>query len=109
MAGQTRNTSTPPPGLAVTQFSQPRSSPTPPPSRPSNFEPSFYAQQQAVAQVSLRPAYESGFVLPPGFDATQVPQAAPRATAGYDRPMYENSGPLVRSVRQRVRNEAAPP
>ncbi|OAA61982.1 rhogap with PH domain protein [Niveomyces insectorum RCEF 264] len=60
--------------------------------RMTTYEPQYFAQQQASAQVTLRPAYESGFVLPPGFDATQKPASVPaRNNPGYDRPIYEST------------------
>jgi RalA-binding protein 1 len=100
-----RNTPTPPPvnlqhmaQLNAAQRSSPaqqRSSPTPPPQR--TYEPQFLAQQNAVDnRVSTRPAYESGFVLPQGYDVTQYQPPPSRAnTAGYDRPSFESPGGLA--------------
>jgi RalA-binding protein 1 len=73
-----------------------RSTPTPPPQR--GYEPQFYAQQnQAGSHVSVRPAYESGFVIPQGYDPNQLQQQLQTPTGfktnpGYDRPLYENGG-----------------
>ncbi|GAB1310796.1 Rho GTPase activating protein [Madurella fahalii] len=81
-----RSTPTPPP-MTMQQMAQmnaatmhSRSTPTPPPQRPINYDPS-----------PMRPAYESGFAMPPGFDPGQLPMATgPRPSPGYDRPLYEN-------------------
>ncbi|KAK3941068.1 hypothetical protein QBC46DRAFT_432490, partial [Diplogelasinospora grovesii] len=98
---QSRSTPTPPPMMSMQQLAQMnaaqmqmRSSPTPPPQRPIMYEPSYLAQQnQAGSHVSLRPAYESGFVVPPGFDPTQLHTPTGfKSNPGYDRPIYENSG-----------------
>lgn len=101
-----RNTQTPPP----LQYQQRNgSTPTPPPAHgpPSSFpmqmtqqqqqrmtayDPQYLSQQgNNSSQVSLRPAYESGFVVPPGYDVTQAPVSmAARSNPGYDRPIYES-------------------
>jgi RalA-binding protein 1 len=91
-------TPTPPPTYAV---------PAAPGPRQTTYEPNFYSQQQqqppqqpppqvmpmgAGSHLSLRPAYESGFVLPPGFDPTRFDPSPPsRASPGYDRPIYQSS------------------
>jgi RalA-binding protein 1 len=80
MDHQLRATPTPPPTYAVPAV------PTP---RQTTYEPNFLAQQVG-SHVSLRPAYESGFVLPPGFDPAQFSAAPMRTNPGYDRPIYEN-------------------
>jgi RalA-binding protein 1 len=71
-----------------------RSTPTPPPQRQGpSYEPSYLAQQGQPQQggVTLRAAYESGFIIPPGYDATQAPAAPQRAQPSYDRALYENA------------------
>ena len=91
---QTRQTAAPlgPPG------SFPMAPPMGPPQRLTmmggGYEPSYYSQQQGVGPVSTRPAYESGFVLPPGFDPTQLhtPTGPVVRNPGYDRPHYGNPG-----------------
>jgi RalA-binding protein 1 len=100
-----RNTPTPPPvnlqhmaQMNAAQRSSPaqqRSSPTPPPQR--SYEPQFLAQQNAVDnRVSTRPAYESGFVLPQGYDVTQYQPPPSRGNpASYDRPSFEAPGGLA--------------
>lgn len=77
MESQTsRNTPTPPPMTmqqvaAMNATQQMRSSPTPPPQR--SYEPQFPALQDmsvgGQGQPSKRPAYESGSVVPQGYDA----------------------------------------
>lgn len=98
-----RSTPTPPPPMTTSasmpQFSQARSAPTPPPpiqsqqqqQRMMPYEPQYFSPQQAGSQVPLRPAYESGFVVPQGYDSTQLPGSA-HSNPGYDRPIYETSG-----------------
>lgn len=63
----------------------------------TNYEPMYLSQQQpggvpaAGSHVSLRPAYESGFVLPPNFDpSTFNMPPPPRAQPTYDRPIFES-------------------
>jgi RalA-binding protein 1 len=102
-----RSTPTPPPALmsmsqmAQLNATQYRSTPTPPPQRLTSYEPSFLAQQnQTDRHVSLRPAYESGFVVPPGYDVTQFQQSpqqppAGRSQPGYDRPIYDSGAPAA--------------
>ena len=97
-----RNTPTPPPvnlqhmaQMNAAQRSSPaqqRSSPTPPPQR--SYEPQFLAQQNVVDnRVSTRPAYESGFVLPQGYDVTQYQPPPSRGNAAsYERPSFEAPG-----------------
>jgi len=113
VGGQQRTTPTPPPAMGLAQLNQtrqmaapiggpPSSFPMAPPMAPAQrqtmhmqngYEPSYYAQQQGVGGMSTRPAYESGFVLPPGFDPTQLhTPTGPRGNPGYDRPHYGNPG-----------------
>ena len=121
-ANGARNTQTPPPS----QFqSRNGSTPTPPPGqappsfpvqmtqqqqqRMTAYEPQYYAQQQNSSQVSLRPAYESGFVVPPGYDAAQAPASmSTRTNPGYDRPIYESpNGGLAPAEQRNNRRESA--
>lgn len=98
-----RTTPTPPPTMSMQQMAtmnaatmHSRSTPTPPPQRQMNYDAQFLAQQsvQSDSRLSMRPAYESGFVLPPGYDPTQLQQLQTptgfKANPGYDRPLYEN-------------------
>lgn len=98
-----RSTPTPPPAplMSMQQMAQlnaaQRSTPTPPPQRLTSYEPSFLAQQnQAGSHISLRPAYDSGFVVPNGYDVTQFHPQPPsqRSQPGYDRPIYESGAPV---------------
>ncbi|KAJ9142168.1 RhoGAP-domain-containing protein [Pleurostoma richardsiae] len=93
--GQRSSPTPPPAGLNPLQnLQQMRGTPTPPPAaRPITYEPQYLAQQSVNSQVSARPAYESGFVVPQGFDPTQL-QTPPsgRGNPGYDRPLYESGG-----------------
>ncbi|KAL1877343.1 hypothetical protein VTK73DRAFT_8716 [Phialemonium thermophilum] len=91
-----RSTPTPPPMMTMQQIAQMnaaqmRSTPTPPPQRQTTYEPSFFAQQnQPGSHVSLRPAYESGFVVPQGYDLSQLSTPTlTRTQPGYDRPHLE--------------------
>ncbi|KAK3335763.1 hypothetical protein B0T19DRAFT_17648 [Cercophora scortea] len=93
-----RSTPTPPPTMSMQQIAQvnaaqlhSRSTPTPPPQRATTYEPQFLAQP--IQGGSVRPAYESGFVVPSGYDAVQgqVPGGY-KASPGYDRPLYESNG-----------------
>ncbi|CAK7205903.1 Rho GTPase activating protein [Sporothrix eucalyptigena] len=125
-----RNTQTPPPVLMSSAGQlQSRSTPTPPPLQPppsfplpkpsqqqqqrmTTYEPQYLSQQQSNSQVSLRPAYESGFVLPAGYDPMQVPVSNPiRANPGYDRPLYEgaSNGGLAAYERNTRRESAILP
>ncbi|KAK1829814.1 hypothetical protein QBC39DRAFT_392276 [Podospora conica] len=79
---------------AVMEGQASRSSPTPPPmtmqQRQTSYEPSFLAQQNvgAGSHVSMRPAYESGFVVPPGYDLSQIQTPTGfKANPGYDQPV----------------------
>jgi RalA-binding protein 1 len=99
MMEQQRSTGgTPPPLLmGIGQLNSSRNTATPPPSFPPGpasrqnaYEPQYLSQQQGISQVSLRPAYESGFVVPQGYDPMSYPQP-PRQNPGYDRPIYQNS------------------
>ncbi|KAL7629127.1 Rho GTPase activating protein [Parahypoxylon ruwenzoriense] len=71
---QQRLTPTPPPTITGGGL---RPMATPPPRQ--SYEPVYLAQHGS--QTSLRPAYENGFVVPPGYDSS------PRAPT-YDRPHY---------------------
>ncbi|KAB5551296.1 hypothetical protein GE09DRAFT_1174274 [Coniochaeta sp. 2T2.1] len=100
-----RNTPTPPPPnlqhmaqINAASRSSPaqqagqRSSPTPPPpAQQRTYEPQFLAQQNAPdPRFSTRPAYESGFVLPQGYDVTQYQPPPSRGNAAsYDRPSFD--------------------
>lgn len=94
-----RTTPTPPPAAmnplqGYTQ--QLRATPTPPPQRQLSYEPQYLAQQNAAgSHVSLRPAYESGFVVPQGYDPTQLQTPTQRVTnPGYDQPIYDRGGAM---------------
>ncbi|CAJ2501573.1 Uu.00g044260.m01.CDS01 [Anthostomella pinea] len=65
---------------------QQRSTPTPPP-RQNLYEPQYLNQLASSSQSSLRPAYESEFSAPPGYDPDTV-QAASQKQPTYDRPYY---------------------
>ena len=96
-----RSSPTPPP-MTMQQMAQmnaatmhSRSTPTPPPQRQTTYEPGYLAQQnmQPGSHVSVRPAYESGFVVPPGFDPTQLHTPTGfKSNPGYDQPLYGNGG-----------------
>lgn len=126
MGMSARNTQTPPPammGSAASQLqSRSTSTPTPPPmmQHPPNFPLPKPSQQQRMttyepqylsqgpSQVTLRPAYESGFVLPAGYDPMQMPASNPvRNNPGYDRPIYEGSNPGVAAYERNNRRESA--
>lgn len=70
-----RSSPTPPPAMMIGQG---RSTATPPPgtTRQMGYEPPYMTQQQNGSQGSLRPAYEGGYMPPPG-------------QAAYDRPHYQ--------------------
>jgi len=92
-----QNPETPPPMVTMAQLNYSRTTPTPPPQTQQprmSYEPSYLAQQNAGPSLSSRPAYESGFVVPQGFDPSQLhtPTGPPRANPGYDRPIYEQGG-----------------
>jgi RalA-binding protein 1 len=97
-----RSTPTPPPSLMSMQqiaqmnAAQLRSTPTPPPQRQVIYEPGYLAQQgNQSGNVALRPAYESGFVLPPGYDPTQYNAPTTRSAVPYDRPIFESPAPAA--------------
>ncbi|KAK4144924.1 uncharacterized protein C8A04DRAFT_11131 [Dichotomopilus funicola] len=84
-----RSTPTPPP-MSMQQVAQmnaatlhSRSTPTPPPQRPMNHDMSG----GGGSHTSMRPAYETGFPVPPNFDPNQVGR---RASPAFERPAYEN-------------------
>ena len=103
MEGQASRSSPTPPPMSMQQMAtmnaatlHSRSTPTPPPQRQTTYEPGFLGQQnlqQAGSHTSMRPAYESGFVVPPGFDPTQLHTPTGfKTNPGYDQPLYGNSG-----------------
>lgn len=75
---QQRLTPTPPPAVMMGGGLRPVA--TPPPRQ--SYEPHYLAQPGS--QSSLRPAYESGFAVPPGYES------GPKQP-GYDRPLYASS------------------
>ncbi|KAK0632293.1 hypothetical protein B0T14DRAFT_415104 [Immersiella caudata] len=88
MEGQaSRSSPTPPPNLQqmaamnmATMHS--RSTPTPPPQRQTTYD--------------AQPAYESGFVVPPGFDPTQLHTPTGfKSNPGYDQPIFYGNGGLA--------------
>ncbi|KAI0023048.1 hypothetical protein F4780DRAFT_731210 [Xylariomycetidae sp. FL0641] len=83
---QQRSSPTPPPVMSSNGARPGATSATPPPRQV--YEPSYYAQQGTSTQTSTRPAYESGFVVPSGYE-----QNIARATRqpAYDQPHYGNS------------------
>ncbi|KAI1865567.1 uncharacterized protein JN550_008324 [Neoarthrinium moseri] len=89
-----RSSPTPPPGLMHGGgHGGGRVAATPPPmstssSRQTTYEPQYLAQQQTSSQVSLRPAYESGFMVPPNYDPNMM---QPKTQPTYDRPHYQSS------------------
>lgn len=97
MEGQASRSSPTPPPMTMQQVAtmnatmHSRATPTPPLQRQTSYEPSFLAQQnvQTGGQVSMRPAYESGFVVPPGYDLSQIQTPTGyKANPGYDQPVY---------------------
>ncbi|KAI8635401.1 hypothetical protein F5Y19DRAFT_10599 [Xylariaceae sp. FL1651] len=79
---QQRSTPTPPPNAAGLIL---RPTATPPPRQP--YEPQYLAQPGQNMQATTRPAYESGFVVPPGYEPAAM--AAPTfRQPTYDRPHY---------------------
>ncbi|KAI1333224.1 hypothetical protein F5Y16DRAFT_6781 [Xylariaceae sp. FL0255] len=79
---QQRSTPTPPPMTAMSSL---RGTATPPPRQ--TYEPQYLAQQGSGSQATTRPAYESGFVVPPSYDPTSM-QAHSMKQPTYDRPHY---------------------
>ncbi|OTA64775.1 RhoGAP-domain-containing protein, partial [Hypoxylon sp. EC38] len=63
---------------------QQRSTPTPPPIVAGGLRPTATPPPRQRSQSSLRPAYESSFVVPPGYEP------GPKQP-GYDRPHYASS------------------
>ncbi|KAK5658848.1 hypothetical protein OQA88_1660 [Cercophora sp. LCS_1] len=103
MEGQASRSSPTPPPMSMQQRAtlnaatmQSRSTPTPPPQpQAPSYDPQFLAQQnlQPGSHVSMRPAYESGFIIPPGFDPTQLHTPTGfKTNPGYDQPHYGNNG-----------------
>ncbi|KAI3323363.1 hypothetical protein HD806DRAFT_82834 [Xylariaceae sp. AK1471] len=85
---QQRSTPTPPPngsGLSV------RTAGTPPPRQA--YEPQYMAQQSSNSQAATRPAYESGFTVPSGYDPTMAAAAPTFRQPTYDRPHYGYGSP----------------
>ncbi|KAK1755376.1 hypothetical protein QBC47DRAFT_423465 [Echria macrotheca] len=109
MEGQASRSSPTPPPMSMQQMAtmnaatmHSRSTPTPPPQRQTTYEPQFLAQQNAQSgNVSVRPAYESGFVIPPGYDANQLHTPTGfKANPGYDQPLYGTNGLTPASYEQ---------
>jgi len=101
MEGQASRSSPTPPPMSMQQMAamnaatmHSRSTPTPPPQRQTTYEPQFLAQQTIqTGSYVPRPAYESGFVVPPGFDPTQLHTPTGfKSNPGYDQPIYGNNG-----------------
>ncbi|RWA13747.1 hypothetical protein EKO27_g1349 [Xylaria grammica] len=83
---QQRSTPTPPPiasGLGL------RATGTPPPRQ--GYDSQYLPQQGPTMQTPARPAYESGFSAPPGYDPTAAPPTFKQPT--YDRPHYGYGSP----------------
>ncbi|KAI0186002.1 hypothetical protein EV127DRAFT_501895 [Xylaria flabelliformis] len=77
---------------------QQRSTPTPPGFRTAGtppprqaYDPQYLSQQGSNAQANARPAYESGFSVPPGYDPSAAAPAFKQPT--YDRPHYGYGSP----------------
>ncbi|KAL2110735.1 hypothetical protein VUR80DRAFT_815 [Thermomyces stellatus] len=85
-----RGTTTPP---LLHSLNDARGASTPPPSFPLNrqgssgYEPPYMNQPQP-AQQPQRPAYETGFSVPQGFDPSAFYAPPRNANPGYDRPLY---------------------
>lgn len=110
-----RGTPTPPP-MSMQQMAQmnaatlhSRSTPTPPPQRQIIYDSP--SQNHAAGHAPMRPAYEGGFAMPPGFDPSQAAHAVGqqhKASPGYDRPLYENGlAPAPYEQPYRSRRESA--
>ncbi|KAJ3575485.1 hypothetical protein NPX13_g4016 [Xylaria arbuscula] len=90
---QQRSTPTPPPnapglGLGL------RATGTPPPRQA--YDSQYLAQQGPNVQATTRPAYESGFSIPPGYDPTTAAPAPKQPT--YDRPLYGYGSPYEQDL-----------
>ncbi|KAI0966804.1 hypothetical protein F4678DRAFT_448216 [Xylaria arbuscula] len=83
---QQRSTPTPPPNTAGLGL---RATGTPPPRQA--YDSQYVSQQMPNAQANIRPAYESGFSAPPGYDSTAAAAAFKQPT--YDRPHYGYGSP----------------
>ncbi|KAI0447330.1 hypothetical protein F4803DRAFT_546227 [Xylaria telfairii] len=77
---------------------QQRSTPTPPGFRATGtppprqaYDPQYLSQQGPNVQAPARPAYESGFAPPPGYDPSAATPAFKQPT--YDRPHYGYGSP----------------
>ncbi|KAI0486332.1 hypothetical protein F4859DRAFT_365400 [Xylaria cf. heliscus] len=77
---------------------QQRSTPTPPGFRATGtppprqaYDPQHLPQQGPNVQATARPAYESGFVIPPGYEPSAAAPAFKQPT--YDRPHYGYGSP----------------
>ncbi|KAM7205500.1 hypothetical protein V8F20_003084 [Naviculisporaceae sp. PSN 640] len=107
-----RSSPTPPPVMSMQQMAQmnaaqmaARSTPTPPPQRQHQlqqqlnvpqYDVSYHQGQGGGSHASMRPAYESGFTVPQGFDVSQLHASNGfKPNPGYDRPLYENGGGLA--------------
>ncbi|KAI1335973.1 hypothetical protein F5Y15DRAFT_221581 [Xylariaceae sp. FL0016] len=81
-----RSTPTPPPALLPGGG---RSTATPPPRQ--QYEPQYLAQQgMGSSQTFTRPAYESGFNVPPGWNPNMMPASVMKQPT-YDQPHYGSS------------------
>ncbi|KAI0535837.1 hypothetical protein GGR58DRAFT_503903 [Xylaria digitata] len=83
---QQRSTPTPPPNASALGL---RTTGTPPPRQ--IYDSQYLSQQGPTTQATARPAYESGFSAPPGYDPTAAPPAFKQPT--YDRPHYGYGSP----------------
>jgi len=101
MEGQASRSSPTPPPMSMQQMAamnmatmHSRSTPTPPPQRQTTYDPQYLSQQAIqTGSYTSRPAYESGFVVPPGFDPTQLHTPTGfKSNPGYDQPIYGNGG-----------------
>jgi len=104
-----RGTPTPPP-MTMQQMAQmnaanlhSRSTPTPPPQQHRQMN-----HDMGGGHTPMRPAYESGFSMPQGFDPNHGPMAQHKPNPGYDRPLYENGlAPAPYEQPYRNRRESA--
>ncbi|TGJ84015.1 hypothetical protein E0Z10_g4764 [Xylaria hypoxylon] len=83
---QQRSTPTPPPNAPGLSF---RATGTPPPRQ--TYDSQYLSQQGPNMQATARPAYESGFSVPPGYNLTAAPPAFKQPT--YDQPHYGYGSP----------------
>ncbi|KAK5630000.1 hypothetical protein RRF57_005715 [Xylaria bambusicola] len=85
---QQRSTPTPPPNASGLGLGL-RATGTPPPRQA--YDSQYLSQQGPSGQVTTRPAYESGFSAPPGYEPTAVIPTPKQPT--YDRPHYGYGSP----------------